>query len=747
MDNSSLPAYKNSSLSVEERVTDLLGRMTLEEKVTQMSILGWPTALEPDTIPKLLKNGTGGIIGLGNFRTPRETARFYNKIQHHLIEKTRLGIPALSMNEAVHGCMARGNTSFPQAIALASTWNTILIQQVFNTVAKEMRSHGGNHALSPVLDLARDPRWGRTEETYGEDPYLVSRMGVAAIRGLQGETLPIGPEHVIATTKHFAVHGQPEGGVNCSPANYGEREIREYFLKPFQAAITEAKAQCVMASYNEIDGIPCHVNDWLLGRVLRQEWAFQGFITSDGLAIHQLVDLHHIADDPAEAAQLVLQAGVDFELDNCFPTLLEQVHEGQVDIQLIDTAVGRILRAKFSLGLFENPFVDMERTAKLVNSQPHRQLALQTAHQAAVLLKNENHLLPLDPAAIRHLAVIGPNAADLHLGGYSVDPMRGVSLLDGLRERLGDSVKISYAEGCRITEGVQGWQAWWQDEVIPGDQIEDDQRIAVAVDVARQADVIILALGENEGICREGWDTTHLGDRDSLDLPGRQNELAAAILAVCKPVVVLLFNGRPLSVNLLAEKADAILECWYLGQETGLAVTDLLTGVVNPSGKLPITFPRNVGQIPTYYYHKPTARRGYVLSDITPLYPFGHGMSYTTFSYSTPRLSAAQIGPGETTKVSVEVTNTGNRTGDEVVQLYIHDLSSNKVTHPIKLLKGFQRITLQPGETKTVTFLIGREQMEFLGEALQPVVEPGGFEVLVGGSSANTHSVILKYNL
>ena len=747
MDNASLPAYKNSSLSVEERVADLLGRMTLEEKIAQMSLVGWPTPLDPEKMAELLHNGAGEIFGLGDSRTPAETAVFYNRIQHFLVEKTRLGIPVISINEALHGCMARGNTSFPQAIALASTWNTALIQQVFTVAAKEMRSHGGIHALSPVLDLARDPRWGRTEETYGEDPFLVSRMGVAAIRGLQGETLPVGPEHVMATAKHFAVHGQPEGGVNCSPAYYGEREIREYFLKPFQAAVTEAKVQCVMASYNEIDGIPAHVNDWLLSRVLRQEWAFQGFITSDGLAIRQLVELHQIAENYSEAARLALKAGIDFELDHCFPTLLEQIRKGQVDIQLIDTAVGRLLQAKFALGLFENPFVDVGWAAGLVNCEAHRQLALQAAHQAAVLLKNENHILPLDPAALRNLAIIGPNAADLHLGGYSFDPLRGSSLLDGLRERLGDSVKIGYAEGCHITEGVQGWQAWHRDEVIPGDPIEDTRRIASAVETARLADIIILALGENESTCREGWDANHLGDRDSLDLPGRQNDLANAIFALGKPVIVLLFNGRPLSINLLAEKADAILECWYLGQETGLAAADLLFGAANPGGKLPITFPRTVGQIPAYYYHKSTARRGYVLSDITPLYSFGFGLSYTTFSYSKPRLGSDQISPDQTTTVSVDVTNTGRCTGDEVVQLYIHDTLSNKVTRPVKLLKGFQRITLQPGKTKTITFPIGREQLEFLDEAMHPVVESGEFEILVGGSSVDTQSVILKYQI
>lgn len=408
----------------------------------------------------------------------------------------------------------------------------------------------------------------------------------------------------------------------------------------------------------------------------------------------------------------------------------------------IDQAVGRVLRAKFLLGLFEQPYVDLAHAERITNCQAHQDLALRAAQQALVLLKNDG-LLPLDAQTLRSLAVIGPNAADLHLGGYSVDPGRGRSVLDGLRARLDGAAQVLYAEGCRITEGVQGWQGWWNDTVTPADPAEDEARIAEAVEVARQADVVLLVLGENEATCREGWSAGHLGDRDTLDLPGRQDDLARALLATGTPVVVLLLNGRPLSIVELAGRAPAILEGWYLGQETGTAVADVLFGAVNPGGKLPITFPRSVGQLPAFYNHKPSARRGYLFNDNGPLFPFGHGLSYTTFAFDNLRVTPQQIAPDGETVVSVEVTNTGQRAGDEVVQLYLRDQVSS-VTRPVKELKGFRRITLQPGETQMVEFGLGPDQLQFLDAHMQPVVEPGLFDVMVGGSSSNLETTTLE---
>ena len=746
--------FHNPNLPIDQRVADLLGRMTLAEKLAQMSIFPGNIAEDVDSLldetgrldaPKALAawpNGAGAISRLGLRRSPGDTARLYNDIQRLLIEQTRLGIPALFVDEALHGLMAQGSTSFPQAIALASAWDPDLMQEVFTAAAAEMRARGGNYALTPVLDLARDPRWGRTEETYGEDPHLTATLGVAAVRGLQGDGLPIAPDRVLATAKHFAVHGQPEAGCNGGPTNFALRDIREVFLQPFQAAVTKAGVQSVMASYNEIDGIPVHVNRWLLGDVLRGEWGFQGFVTSDGYGIHQLISEHHVAADTADAARQALLAGVDFELDDTFPTLLAQVQAGAVPEAAIDQAVSRVLRAKFLLGLFEQSYADPDHAERITNCQAHQELALRAAQRALVLLKNDG-LLPLDAQHLRTVAVIGPNAADLHLGGYSVDPGRGVSVLDGLRARLAGAAQVLYAEGCRITEGVQGWQGWWNDAVTPANPAEDDARIAAAVEVARQADVVLLVLGENESTCREGWSAGHLGDRDTLDLPGRQDDLARAVLETGKPTVVLLFNGRPLSILELAERAPAILEGWYLGQETGTAVADVLFGDVNPGGKLPITFPRSVGQIPAFYNHKPSARRGYLFHDNAPLFPFGHGLSYTTFAYDNLHVTPQQIAPDGATVVSVDVTNTGQQAGDEVVQLYLRDQVSS-ATRPVMELKGFRRITLQPGETQIVRFTLTPEHLQFLDTRMQLTVEPGLFDVMVGGSSLQVQTVTLE---
>ena len=742
------PLYRNPRLPIEQRMADLLSRMTLEEKLAQMSVLGWVGEAITgdyglDRLKGPFKRGVGAVSRLGLHRTPRDTALVYNQIQRFLIEQTRLGIPAFAIDEVLHGLMAQGSTSFPQALALASTWNPALVQEVFAATAAETRARGGNYALTPVLDLARDPRWGRTEETYGEDPYLVARIGVAAIRGLQGDHLPFDDRHVIATAKHFAVHGQPEAGNNGAPANYAERDIREFFLRPFEAAVIEAHVQSVMASYNEVDGIPVHINTWLLRDILRQEWGFDGFITSDGGGIGQLCTEHHVAADNAEAARLALQSGIDFELDSCFPLLRAQVRDGVVPEALIDRAVTRVLRAKFLLGLFENPYADPDHAEQITNCADHQALALRAAHQAIVLLKNEGALLPLDQRQLLTIAVIGPNAADLHPGGYSAEPPYAVSVLEGIRRKVGDRAQVLYAEGCRITEGVQGWQAWWNDEVRPSDPAEDAARIAEAVAVAKSADVALVVVGENEGTCREGWSADHLGDRASLDLIGRQDELVKAIVATGTPTIVLLINGRPLSINWIAEQVPAILEGWYLGQETGTAVADVLFGDVNPGGRLPITFPHSVGQLPTFYNHKPSARRGYLFDSNAPLFPFGHGLSYTTFEYRDLQVTPAHIKPGGAARVRVVVVNTGTRAGDEVAQLYVRDQISS-VTRPVKELKGLQRITLAPGEVQTIEFEITSDQLSFLDEHLERIVEPGRFDLMIGSNSAQLQTVELE---
>ncbi len=752
-----LSSYRNPDLPVEERVTDLLGRMTLEEKVAQLYCVGRAVEMTgilldedgnplPERMADLFCHGIGQLGRPAQRRSPRATAELTNAIQKFLAEKTRLGIPAMFNEEGLHGLMATGSTSFPQAIALASTWDEALVEAVYTVVAKEARSRGSNYIYTPVLDLARDARWGRTEETFGEDPFLVSRLGVAAIRGLQGRGPKIDKDHVIACAKHFAVHGQPEGGLESAPGNISERIIREEFLPPFRAAVIEAGVGAVMAAYNEVDGIPVHVSRWLLQTVLREEWSFRGFVTSDGFGVPQLVRLHHVAADLSQAARMAIEAGVDVEVPRgyCYPTLIEQVRSGAVAVQTVNQAAGRILRAKILLGLLdETPYIDPDEAERVTNSSEHQRLALRAAHEAIVLLKNEEDLLPLHVDQIRSMAVIGPNAGDLHLGGYSEDPGHGVSVCEGIQRKVGGRAKVAYAEGCRITQGKQGYAAWWEHEVRLSDPAEDTPRISEAVQLARQSDVAILVIGGNEGTCREGWWFDHIGDRDDLNLLGRQEELVTAVLATGTPTVVVLINGRPLTINLVVENVPAILECWYLGQETGTAVADVLFGDVNPSGKLPITFPRSVGGLPVYYYHKPSAKRGYLFSKTEPLYPFGYGLSYTTFAYHNLRLVPEKIALDGQAVVQFDVTNTGQRAGDEIAQLYIRDQVSS-VTRPVKALKGFRRIGLQPGETKTVEFVLTPDALSFLDHDMQCLVEPGLFDVMVGSSSEQLDTVTLE---
>ena len=739
MVSQSPPAYRNPNLSVDERVADLLQRMTLEEKVAQLTCL-WPRGR--DIPPDAMKNGIGQIARQQEHKGPRESAEFANSVQKWLVEHTRLGIPAIFHDEILHGHMAQGSTSFPQPIALASSWDLELVKRVFTAGALETRARGGQQVLGPNLDLGRDPRWGRTEETYGEDPYLVSRMGVAVIKAIQGPGPAIDNNHVIATAKHFAAHGQPEAGTNVGPANFSERTLREVFLPSFEAAVKEAGVMSVMASYNEIDGVPSHMNTWLLDKVLRQEWGFKGHVVADYFAITQLQDLHHVAANKTEAARLALNAGVDIELPepDTYPTLIQLVRDGKIPEAVIDRAVARNLRAKFLLSLFEKPYVDVNRAVAVTNSAAHQALAAEAARCSIVLLKNENNLLPLDRTKLKTLAVIGPNAATVHLGGYSDDPGRGVSVLQGVKDKAGTGVNVVYAEGCKITKEGGNWFA---DTSHPADEAEDRKLIAAAVETAKSADVALLVLGGNEDTNKEAWADNHLGDRDSLELFGRQNDLVRAVLATGKPTVVMLINGGPLSINYVAENVPAILEGFYLGQETGTAVADVLFGDYNPAGKLPISFPRSVGQLPIYYYQKPSGRRGYLFADKSPLFPFGFGLSYTTFSYSKPAIAPAQIAPDGQAKVSVAVTNTGKRAGDEIVELYIRDLVSS-VTRPVIELKDFTRVSLNPGETKTVEFTITPDKLRFYDLNMKRVVEPGTFEIMVGPSSVKHQSVNLE---
>ncbi len=618
---------------------------------------------------------------------------------------------------------------------------TIMVSLLCFAAALEARARGAQQVLGPNLDLAREPRWGRTEETFGEDAYLTSRMGVSVVAALQGttgqSTYPlIDGNHVIATGKHFAGHGQPEGGTNIAPVNISERLLRETHLQSFEAAIREANLQSIMPAYHEIDGVPSHASDWLLKKVLRDEWNFTGFTVSDYSAVAELQSRHAVAADKQDAARQALIAGVDIELPDpdAYTTLIEQVKIGKVDEKILDGAVMRVLCAKFQVGLFENPYVDVERAVRITNSPQHQALALKAARKSIVLLKNADNLLPFDKSKLKSIAVIGPNAARAHYGGYTdPNPSPGISILDGIRNKVGDSIKVNYAEGCKITrEGGN----WFGNVSTLNDEADDNRLIAEAVSVARQSDAVILSLGGNEDTNKEAWADNHLGDRDSLELIGRQNELVKAVLAIDKPVVVFLTNGSPLSINYIAENVSAVLEGFYLGQATGTAAADVIFGDFNPSGKLAISFPRSVGQLPIYYNRKPTTKRGYLFTTTEPLFSFGHGLSYTTFAYRDLRVSPQRITSNQNATITVSVTNTGRLAGTEIVQLYIRDKVSS-VTRPIKELKDFARVTLAPGETKIVSLTLTPAKLSMINREMRRVVEPGEFDVMVGTNSVN----------
>jgi len=725
--------------------------MTLEEKAAQMMCVWREKAntlvdaegnFDRQKAKKAFRHGNGiGQVGrpsdAGKGRNARDTAELTNAIQRFFIENSRLGIPVVFHEECLHGHAAIDSTHFPQPIGLGATFDPALVESLYTMAALEARVRGAHQALTPVLDVAREPRWGRVEETFGEDPYLVSRMGIAAVRGFQGDRSFRGKTRVMATLKHFAGHGQPESGTNCAPVNISERVLREVFLYPFEAAIKEAGAISVMAAYHEIDGIPAHANRWLLRDVLRREWGFAGFIVSDYYAITELnyradVRGHAVAKDKKEACALAVAAGVNIELPepDCYPHLCDLVRKKVLKESQLDELVAPVLLWKFRMGLFDDPYVDPDQAAAIVGCETHRGLALQAARETITLLKNDSGLAPLDPHRLKSIAVIGPNAHRMLLGGYSSVPRYNVTVLEGIREKVGKQVKVLYSEGCKIT--MDG--SWNEDRVVPGDPEEDRRQIADAVKVAREADVVVLALGGNEQTSREAWSWEHLGDRASLNLIGRQEDLANAIAATGKPIVAFLFNGRPLAVQPLQQAAAAIFECWYLGQETGRAVADVLFGDFSPGGKLPITVPRSAGHLPAFYNHKPMARRGYLFDDISPLYAFGYGLSYTSFEIRNIRLTKKSIHADGATRVLAEVANTGTRAGSEVVQMYIRDRFSS-VTRPVKELKGFRRVLLDPGQTTTVEFEITPELLAFYDVRMKRTVEPGEFEIMVGNSS------------
>ncbi|MGB9857797.1 MAG: glycoside hydrolase family 3 N-terminal domain-containing protein [Dictyoglomaceae bacterium] len=726
---------------LEKKVQELLSQMTLEEKISQLCAIHARNLIENGRFSKekakiLLKNGIGQITRLAGDKDMdlERAAEIANEIQKFLIEETRLGIPAIIHEECLSGFMAKSATTFPQAIGMASTFEPELIEKVSSVIRKEMRIVGVHQGLAPVLDIPRDPRWGRTEETFGEDPYLVSRMAVSYVKGLQGENIK---EGIIATVKHFTAYGISEGGRNLGPARVSERELREVFLFPFEVAIREGGSLSLMNAYHEIDGIPCASSKFLLTKILREEWGFKGYVVSDYSAIEMLNTFHKVAKDLKEAGIKALEAGIDIELPDvkCYgQPLLEAVKEGIISEEVISIAVSRVLRVKFMLGLFdEKPYVDPKKVFTVVNSPEHRKLAFEVAKRSIVLLKNDG-VLPLRKD-LNTIAVIGPNA-DNKLGlhgdySYSVhipvvsEIFRGeavkyevavetVSILEGIRNKVSPNTKVLYAKGCELMgESKEGFKE--------------------AIEIAKDADVIIAVLGENSGLFKRGI-SGEGNDRKDLNLPGVQEELLRELHKLGKPLILVLVNGRPLSIKWAKDNIPAIIEAWYPGEEGGNAVAEVIFGDYNPSAKLPISFPKEVGQIPVYYNRKPSAFSEYIDEDARPLFPFGHGLSYTKFEYSDLVINPEKISPTSFVDISFKIKNTGDREGEEVVQLYIHDEWAS-VERPIKELKGFKKVYLRPQEEKRITFRLYPEQLAFYDEFMRFIVEAGTFEVFIGSSS------------
>jgi len=759
------PLYNDPHAAVDARVDDLLSRMTLQEKIAQISCI-WQRKgevedangnFDPAKASHVFPYGIGQVARPSDrvpleandplqnvFRDVPQTVAFVNALQHYSMDDTRLGIPTLFHGEGLHGFMARGATSFPQAIALASSWDPALITRVYTIVAREARARGVQLLLTPVINLGRDPRWGRIEETFGEDPYIAGQMGIAEVRGLQGDALrlglPLGPDHVFATLKHMAAYGVPEAGTNVGPAEISRRTLLQMYLPQFHAAIQQAGAQVVMASYNEIGGIPSHANRWMLTDVLRDQWGFKGVVVADYEGVEQLMSLHHVAGDLTDAAARALHAGVDDDMPDgeAFANLPQALAAGKVTQAEIDTAVRRVLRLKFLGGLFEHPYADVRYAQKITDDAEARAVAVKAAQESIILLKNDG-TLPLDRRRIRTLAVIGPNAGVARLGGYSEVPGHTVSILQGVRSLAGRGVRVVYAPGVELLRSGDQYT----DQVVLPSPAANRALIRQAVSVARTADEIVLAIGTRGALCREGWADNHLGDRDSLSLIDQQQELADAMFALGKPVVVVLINGCPLAVDAIAHKANALIEGWYLGQEGGTAMADVLFGKADPGGKLTVTIPRSVGFVPYNYDEKPSAHRGYQFADNSPLFPFGYGLSYTTFDVGSPVLSAASIPSDGTMTVTVSVRNTGKVAGDEVVQLYLHELVTS-VTEPTKVLRGFKRVSLAPGASTQVRFELGRDDFAIWDENMRYGVEPGTFQVMAGPDSVDLKTATFK---
>jgi beta-glucosidase len=848
--NSKYP-YQNSKLSVEDRVTDLLSRMSLEEKVRQMDMYKGEYFKDDENFSLSKTTAKIGNLGVGAIHDiyPR-SAKMINDLQANVIKNNRWGIPALIMCEMLHGYLDDGSTAFPMNIGLGATWDIDLMEKVGKVIGSEARAHGVHFGLGPVLGVGREPRWGRVAETFSEDVYLAGEIGLAMIKGLQGDTLA-SDRSIIAEPKHFAVHSYPQAGGNSSPIIIGERTAREDFLPSFKKAYMKGGALGAMCAYSELDGIPCAANEWLLTDLLRKEWGFKGIVVSDLGAIKYIQTNHFVSDSPKESILQAVTAGVDmqfYDFSNEFwqQTLVELVKEGKLSMEKIDRAAGGVLRLKFLLGLFENPFTNKNLIKERFHTKENQDIALEAAQKSICLLKNQKNILPLNKN-IKTVAVIGPNANASRLGGYSVRNKVGTTVFEGIKKVVGENTTVLYEEGVSLIvkgqiipskflrtpddlqnglkgeyynnrellgnpvltridkqlefdwpwspgEGVNddeisirwtgfikseksfdGWlglssddgiRMWVDDQLVIDNwkkgstnivttpmNIEGGRKYKIriemweggwgarahlrwnlekvnfqpAIDIAKKADVAIVVLGESNELVEENRDVA------TLDLHGMQEELIKEIQKTGTPVICVLLNGRPLSINWINDNIPAIVEAWFPGEAGGKAIADVLFGNYNPAGRLPITFPKSVGQLPIYYNQKPSAIHRYVNESENPLFTFGFGLSYTKFEYSNLSISAEKININDEINVSIDVKNIGDYDGEEVVQLYINDVYSS-VTTPKKTLKGFKRVFIKKGEKKRVEFVLTPEELAIWNRKMERVVEPGEFEVMIGGN-------------
>lgn len=723
--------YKNSALPVEERIQDLLGRMTLEEKVAQLRHIHSENVFDEQQLSKDKLNSFCQGMSFGFAEgLPLHSANChanFKQLQKYMIEETRLGIPTIITTEALHGMAQDGATIFPQNIALGSTFNPELAYRKSSAISEELHTANIRQVLAPCIDVVRELRWGRVEESYGEDPWLCGQMGLSETKGYR--------DHQISPMlKHYGAHGAPLGGLNLASVDCGMRDLIDVYLKPFEMIVKGTDVMTIMSSYNSRDRVPNSASKFLMTDLLRNRWGFKGLVYSDWAAIDMLKSFHHVAENQEDAAILALTAGLDVEASsNCYPELIEAVRQGRCDMTVIDLAVSRVLRVKFEMGLFEHPY-GISQEAGPIHDGPKIQLAREIADESTILLKNEGGLLPLDINKLTSIAVIGPNADQVQFGDYSwsKDNKDGITPLQGIKTWVGNKIKVNYAYGCDLIS-------------------KDTTQIAEAVRIARQSDVVVLCCGSSSTRFIRPTpipSTTGEGiDLHDISLTGSQSQLIQAVTAIGKPVILVLVAGKPFAIPWEKENVPAILAQWYAGEQAGNSLADILFGKVNPSGKLNFSFPQSTGHLPVYYNHLPSDKgyykkpgscgkpgRDYVFSSPTPLWAFGHGLSYTTFLYETAKTDKQQYSETDTIQVSVRIRNTGKRAGKEVIQVYIRDLVSSIVT-PVRQLKAFAKPMLTPGEAKEVTLSIPASELALTDEQGNRFFEPGRFVIEVGTAS------------